>query len=85
MMPRTRFEPIRDAVIPIQSYHDLKREVRDRYRQWHGMPIIRCRIVRDAVQVQTECPDKTLIWNFFGYVEDVAYNIQKGLVPTEKE
>lgn len=84
MSPRASFEALPDAIVPLGSYHDLKSEVLQRCTTFRGMAVKRCRIQRDEVHVQVECPNSSLLWCFYGYVEDVAHNIQLGLLPVQQ-
>lgn len=74
------FTTIPDAVVHLTGISQMKKYLLDRILSWDGMPVVKFNTfgAEVFVYVADETRNKTKK-HFFGYIEDVALNIQHGM------
>jgi len=75
-----------DAKVPCRSIGEMRAYLTNTFEQWAGYPIVKFWIDNheDTIWTWVETP-RGRRKVFFGYIEDIAYNIQKGFYePTDK-
>jgi len=76
---KSSFELLADAVVPIAGIRDLKAYLlRIRPTMW-GLRVDHYDVFEGNVRARLVYPDHTRRWAFFGELENVAHNAQKGL------
>lgn len=75
-----------DAKVPCRSIKEMRAYLTNTFTQWAGYPIVKFWIDNheDTVWTWVETPrGRRKI--FFGYIEDIAHNIQRGFYEPERK
>lgn len=78
------FEQVPDAVVPIRGLRDLRDYLTDHITTWNGMKVRDFVAFGQMMFIRTEYQGK-ILRNFYAYVDDAAYNVQKGFYEKEPQ
>jgi hypothetical protein len=72
------FTKLENPTVSLQGISDLKKQLDNKIKLWNHYPILKWVIRGDEVLIDILIRDSEKRRVFFGYVDDVAYNLQKG-------
>ena len=73
------FTQLPDAVVKINGIKQLRNYLTNRIESWNNLPVVKFNSVGTEVFVYVLDDERKLKRKFFGYIEDVALNIQRGM------
>lgn len=82
--PAISFEQLAEPVVPVRSIRDIKSYLVARRPTGLGLPVVKYEVRSGIIRQKLMYPDGTEKWMFYGYLEDVALNIQRGLLEPQR-
>lgn len=79
------FEQLPHAIVTLAGLGSLKRYLKNTIHTYNGLPVVNFNCKGEEVLVRYVQPNGEAASAFFGYVDDVAHNVQLGLLEGKEE